>query len=551
VTFMLGGLVALIAVNGLPFHVDFKSLQDLYTYMSDRGEEVPSNDEAKKKAAYAYIAARVNRKKYPEDKVLAMSEDEVIAIANKTLRHICWYRPMESWRRHILIGLQFVARSVLFFSGFIWIDVDGELAPREEAPILISNHVSMCEPAFMVSQCLPAPIAAAEHLKIPFLSQCVLAAQAVTVDRNSTVSRHEVREQIKSRAESKEGWPHILIYPEATCTNGKAVITFKTGAFAPGRPVQLCHVSYKGGRFNPSWVSNGPSLWHIVFRLMCEPINRMKVDFGPVYQPNQEEKDDELLYSRRVRENMAKWFGLLKTSHSYDDVRLQALASKMHAPLSNAVIGADSIRRFFNMKLDDIQAYYKKFQEIGPNQDGLLSQDQFLRGLGIEDPEKSAEWTRVFELLDEDGDGFIDFRVYLIGMAFANTELDNQDVLKAVHQIFDEDGDGYLTLQEFTSILHNACPSDELYTPRSIKEIFEEVDLNKDGKIAISEFTKYCAENPKLSESFQLWRKNFQIRPLPGVKASLAGASAVVGPTPSDFRAESKQAAVPGEAKAE
>ena len=39
-------------------------------------------------------------------------------------------------------------------------------------------------------------------------------------------------------------WPHgpwrqqTLIFPEATCTNGKALITFRCGAFSPGVPVQ-------------------------------------------------------------------------------------------------------------------------------------------------------------------------------------------------------------------------------------------------------------------------------------------------------------------------
>jgi len=34
---------------------------------------------------------------------------------------------------------------------------------------------------------------------------------------------------------SGEGWPRLLVFPEGTCTNQKALISFKSGAFNPGK----------------------------------------------------------------------------------------------------------------------------------------------------------------------------------------------------------------------------------------------------------------------------------------------------------------------------
>lgn len=36
----------------------------------------------------------------------------------------------------------------------------------------------------------------------------------------------------------------MVIFPESTCTNGTALITFKHGAFMPGVPVQPITIEY-------------------------------------------------------------------------------------------------------------------------------------------------------------------------------------------------------------------------------------------------------------------------------------------------------------------
>ena len=35
----------------------------------------------------------------------------------------------------------------------------------------------------------------------------------------------------QNSCESTKSWPQILIFPEGTCTNGQALIKYKTGAF--------------------------------------------------------------------------------------------------------------------------------------------------------------------------------------------------------------------------------------------------------------------------------------------------------------------------------
>ncbi len=499
---------AAVATVGMPSNPRLRSFSDLASYIEARGNALPGAKDERRRAVYAHVAAR---SKNP-DVVLKLDERDLLRHASRRLRHLCWTRPMPQWRRAVLYGVRLACRWILFALGFLWIDSRGSPADPREAPIIVSNHVTFVEPIYMMYAALPCAIGAVENLRMPVVGTIVRALQTITVDRSNPRSRQEVKTAMRARSAAGSGWPHLLIYPEATTTNGRALITFKTGAFNPGRPVQMVRVDYPG-RFCPAWVFCGPSLSTIVFRLMCEPYNPLTVDFGPIYKPNPEERRDSLLYARRVRAHMSKQFRVPATTHSYDDVRLQRIANKRHRPLEMAVIGADGIRSHFNMKLDEIKAYFETFEKADTSGDGKLNRSEFFAVLGMpSDAKRTApEWDHLFELLDEDGDGLIDFRVYLIGMAFANDKLDNAAVLRAVHKIFDRDEDGFLSLDEFTAILHRACPNDEVYTPKSIREIFTRIDTKRTGKVGVEAFIEYASTNSKMRASFNLWKQNFRV----------------------------------------
>ena len=68
--------------------------------------------------------------------------------------------------------------------------------------------------------------------------------QPIYVSRADKESKHKTIASIKERANSEGKWPPFLIFPEGTVTNRKALITFKAGAFIPGKPVQPVLVRY-------------------------------------------------------------------------------------------------------------------------------------------------------------------------------------------------------------------------------------------------------------------------------------------------------------------
>jgi lysophosphatidylcholine acyltransferase/lyso-PAF acetyltransferase len=162
--------------------------------------------------------------------------------------------PFTSKRLFYLKPIQWTARCCLYGFGYFYINTVGKPSKKDEAPILIANHVSFLDPFFLVSRSLLTPIGAAEHLRVPILNIFVRALQTIAIDRKNPSSRHDVIEKMKERSISNE-YPQLLIFPEGTTTSGQVLITFKPGAFIPAVPVQAVCLSYPiVSKFHPGWV---------------------------------------------------------------------------------------------------------------------------------------------------------------------------------------------------------------------------------------------------------------------------------------------------------
>jgi lysophosphatidylcholine acyltransferase/lyso-PAF acetyltransferase len=105
-----------------------------------------------------------------------------------------------------------------------------------------------------------------------------------------------------------------------------------------GQPVQPVCVRYHNERYNPGWVTAGPSPVVLMLRVLCEPVNWMSVEYLPVMHPTMEEKADANVFARNVRAKMAATLGVATTEHSYEDITLGLEAVKNH------------VRPFFHQK---------------------------------------------------------------------------------------------------------------------------------------------------------------------------------------------------------
>lgn len=144
--------------------------------------------------------------------------------------------------------------SALFLLGFLRIRVRGQRATRLQAPVLVAApHSTFFDPIVLLPCDLPKVVSRAENLSVPVIGALLRFNQAILVSRHDPASRRRVVEEVRRRATSGGKWPQVLFFPEGTCSNKKALLKFKPGAFIAGVPVQPVLIRYPNSLDTTSW----------------------------------------------------------------------------------------------------------------------------------------------------------------------------------------------------------------------------------------------------------------------------------------------------------
>jgi 1-acyl-sn-glycerol-3-phosphate acyltransferase len=206
-------------------------------------------------------------------------------------------------RRAVVRPIRILCRIALLGAGYWWIHTEG----KPEAPIIVSNHVSVGDVLYMVWALAPAFLAKREALRIPYVGQAARALGCVFVDRSDPESRVKARAAIAERAAGRGGRyePPLLIFPEGTTTNGLSQLIWEKGAFTPGFPVSPVAIAYPKGQLKPDALFSVETLLSL-----CRPANWMYVTFLPRYIPNVQETASPSVFAAGVRMAVARTLDL-------------------------------------------------------------------------------------------------------------------------------------------------------------------------------------------------------------------------------------------------
>ena len=91
----------------------------------------------------------------------------------------------------------------------------------------------------------------------------------------------------------------------------------------------------------------------------------------------------------------------------------------------------------------------------------------------------------MIHLVDEDGDGTIDFEEFILLMEMKMNDSDEEQDIIEVFKVFDNDGNGYITAAELRHVMTNL---EEKLTDEEIDEMINEADIDGDGQISYNEF---------------------------------------------------------------
>ncbi|CAK9145795.1 unnamed protein product [Ilex paraguariensis] len=320
--------------------------------------------------------------------------------------------PMPKWRCRLMWVTRICSRCILFSFGYHWIKRRGKPAPREIAPIVVSNHVSYIEPIFFFYELFPTIVASESHDSMPFVGTIIRAMQVIYVNRFSPSSRKNAVNEIKRKA-SGDRFPRLLLFPEGTTTNGRAIISFQLGAFIPGYPIQPVIVRYPHVHFDQSW--GHITLGKLMFRMFTQFHNFMEVEYLPVVFPLENQKENAVHFAGRTRHAIATALNVVQTSHSYGDYMLvtKASESKQENPLLYIVEMA-KIESSLHLNTFEALDFLDKFLSMIPDPCGHVEIHNFLRFFRLKACTLSE---KIFGFVDVQKRGRITFKEFLFGSA--------------------------------------------------------------------------------------------------------------------------------------
>lgn len=285
--------------------------------------------------------------------------------------------PFTRYRLALKYPICWCLRFQTFLFGFWWIRTKGECASKQEAPIIVSNHVSPFEPFYLVGKTMATPVQRIEDSRAPIVGTIQKAMQIMFVDRSNPASRKKCLQTIEERSDPQSRFPQVMVFPEGTCTNQRALITFKHGPFTPGQAVQPVIVRYHFRDLDPSYPAVAPSLGALALRVMCQVWNCMEVEYLPVYVPTLEDRSNPGVFALHVQEYMSRSLGVPATQHAFEDVALQFQAMKMNLDPEVAVVEWSRVRESLDIDAGTAKEYLIVFFEMDADRDGKLSLEEF------------------------------------------------------------------------------------------------------------------------------------------------------------------------------
>jgi len=411
----------------------------------------------------------------------------------------------ETSRRWFLRPVQWCARLVLCAFGYWTIQEEGyeENGRVSVGIVCAAPHMSLLDVFYFAYRWLPCFVAKKDVRDMPVIGFLAVGLHAIFIDRNADAkAKAGYKDQIRLFA-SDPKLPPLLLFPEGTCTNGEALITFKRGSFEPGVDILPVCMKY-GGKLNPAAVGRNSGILFLL-RVLYQWSNTLSVQVLPLYSPSEEEKKDPILFAANVQELMGKHSGIPSTRHSLADMWFYQKIVDDELPEDVFQFVFAELYEYFDLRdraernefRQILSLLLGRWSEVDQNSDGAIEQDEFsvyARSAGIS--QKMAEL--LFVQFDVQRNSKLDF-LELAAACFALQRLSKHVVYENPEGISEREvqdafrfyrgGDSEVHRDSVVLLLREGCG---LEFP---DEILSRYFSQADGSMELEDFGEFYREN--------------------------------------------------------
>jgi len=176
----------------------------------------------------------------------------------------------------------------------------------------------------------------------------------------------------------------------------------------------------------------GPGLPMLLFKLLCQFVNWLEIEYLPISNPTEEEKSNSHKFARSVQQKLGAAMGVSITEHAVEDLQFEAAAVKAQLPAEVGVVGYSAIKENFEVDGSKIKEQMHVFKAMageagdGSGRVGLEEFiDSFERSFHPASEGQKKFLNEFFKQLTG-GQEKLDFRKFLIGMALVNESPQSQ-----------------------------------------------------------------------------------------------------------------------------
>eukprot|EP00211_Chloroparvula_japonica_P002863 CAMPEP_0119124742 /NCGR_PEP_ID=MMETSP1310-20130426/4272_1 /TAXON_ID=464262 /ORGANISM="Genus nov. species nov., Strain RCC2339" /LENGTH=506 /DNA_ID=CAMNT_0007114741 /DNA_START=1 /DNA_END=1521 /DNA_ORIENTATION=+ len=398
------------------------------------------------------------------------------------------------WRRTVSLGsLMFFTRVLLFIQGMVWIEKRGEFDP--EARLIVANHHCFWDALVLCAMCPGTFVAMKDLENVPLVNLVMKDLQCILVDRRDPNSRKTTMDRIVQRCDDldrpngSEALNRLVIFPEATTTNGLSLINFKLGAFRVLRPVQPVVLKYPVVHHDVAWLNGTTALHH--FRTLCQFVHHCEIEFLPLMTPLQGESPPQ--FANRVRRAMAVALNIPMTQHSLEDVWLLSKAENLQKLEGFKGVEFHKAKEICgDMTMKQVEEAMESFIKLDKNVTGCVEFQDFCDALNL--PPDSDIVRSIFNMIDVNENGVIDFQQYLLSKVLLSKKISTDDRIQTLYDYMKRKGKGKVTFGTVHQVLTEINP--DFWNEEKLRNVFDMVNLNFKDEVTLDTFIAKVHEYP-------------------------------------------------------